>query len=1193
MAPEQAERGSGVDYRADLYSLGATLFRLLTGRPPLAAAPDMTPLEKLRLLSTHSAPRLQTLRPDVPDGLSELVANLLARDPAHRPASASHAAELLAEFCDDPQLAELLQRARANNTADTPTPSQPVRLRSSARADGAIQNNPAQHENADSPQSAASRIGGTSKWWPRIAAASLAVAAIAGIVFIVETSKGQLVIDSLDANVTLQIRKDNVVLDELKIEPGTHSTRLWGGKYEITLDAGSDNFTISNESFTVRRGDTVVARITTKPTHGAKPTNIESPALGERSLQSSALSAQPERLEEISYDGETLATWLHRLKYEKSKQQQELAIIAIKVLATPELREELEAPLLEFAINQFRTKDLNNLDNAFAALGRACGTDVFRVLQPVFNIAKTPLQIQVLAHHLSRSDSLFAGVSESDIAPLSAWLRDAPITPDIQNMPSVLLLFRSMMSMDSNMDSLAARQVAMELLATRAQQSTELEAYLYEWVWFPEPESSRNIWPADTRNTAFRLGTKLLADETTNPSLRAKATMVILSLALHGYTPAPDARQDLISTINQLLAKTSAEPAHLQWTFSPVRNFQSLAKYRVDGSISQDFGHSPAYLLPVVLNIVQSLNMVDDCRGPLKNVHDKFSELPIADQPSYYYIPQAEPAKYSQVIYLRTGELLAVPEEQLSARVKGLRPVDHAHLTHTALTMLKGPSSKQKEAIQILDNHMASSGSEEAAAALTEFLASPELPKLPDVYPANLVRLLCRAAGKEFFKHFAAALDATATPSVLLNVDFSTLPEFSCESPDSITPLLKWTHQVCRSDAMDDPLRDLAINMVSSLVIDRSQLVNNEKLPATSMARPSGLISYEVQTNIIEHLEAYPTVTDADFWFQEPYASRVSPGLTKTRAMGEAMVRRATTLLEKGSTDSLECRALVCIKSFLASGETLQAAEKTSLINIIERRLAEAASDFGRALEFVLVPSSMIGWTRPGISGIADTHLSSTYDRANRVLLLLDVIEALKCQQQLAAPLNAIFEQAHAFELYRDVIRTNRMWVDLAGGRGSKDVAIQTILVRTGVLLRKDADELLQLPNQRFVARAEKARKTANSGDTLAIYIENILPARGAPLPVMQAGNDNPVVGYPVPVSPSGEIVLPLLPPMQVNGLDLSEVQKQLAEAYGKLYSEPPTLSVNMLAKADSGVELRSLSSPTTTQPPASNEAKR
>ncbi len=40
MAPEQAERADAVDYRADLYSLGATLFRLVCGRAPLAATPQ-------------------------------------------------------------------------------------------------------------------------------------------------------------------------------------------------------------------------------------------------------------------------------------------------------------------------------------------------------------------------------------------------------------------------------------------------------------------------------------------------------------------------------------------------------------------------------------------------------------------------------------------------------------------------------------------------------------------------------------------------------------------------------------------------------------------------------------------------------------------------------------------------------------------------------------------------------------------------------------------------------------------------------------------------------------------------------------------------------------------------------------------------------------------------------------------------
>lgn len=118
MAPEQAERVGPVDYRADLYALGATLFRLLTGRAPLAASPNMTLLEKVRMLGSQSAPLVSTLRDDCPVQLVHLIEQLLSRDAAMRPASAAHVAEALQPFCVDHNLPVLLTRCRERATAE-------------------------------------------------------------------------------------------------------------------------------------------------------------------------------------------------------------------------------------------------------------------------------------------------------------------------------------------------------------------------------------------------------------------------------------------------------------------------------------------------------------------------------------------------------------------------------------------------------------------------------------------------------------------------------------------------------------------------------------------------------------------------------------------------------------------------------------------------------------------------------------------------------------------------------------------------------------------------------------------------------------------------------------------------------------------------------------------------------------------
>ena len=84
LSPEQV--GGGVaDERTDLYALGCVLMTLLTGEPPFSAE---HPLAVLHQHLSVDAPRLSSRRADVPPQLDRLVAQLLAKAPDDRPASA-------------------------------------------------------------------------------------------------------------------------------------------------------------------------------------------------------------------------------------------------------------------------------------------------------------------------------------------------------------------------------------------------------------------------------------------------------------------------------------------------------------------------------------------------------------------------------------------------------------------------------------------------------------------------------------------------------------------------------------------------------------------------------------------------------------------------------------------------------------------------------------------------------------------------------------------------------------------------------------------------------------------------------------------------------------------------------------------------------------------------------------------------
>jgi hypothetical protein len=128
MAPEQAAVAASADIRADIYSLGCTLYHLLEG---ITLFPEGALQEKLHAHQIQQPRALSELRGDVPAELAHVVRRLLAKDPAQRYQTPAEVARALTPFAAGAWQTALMGNGEPNGRS----PQSPARELAPARGE--------------------------------------------------------------------------------------------------------------------------------------------------------------------------------------------------------------------------------------------------------------------------------------------------------------------------------------------------------------------------------------------------------------------------------------------------------------------------------------------------------------------------------------------------------------------------------------------------------------------------------------------------------------------------------------------------------------------------------------------------------------------------------------------------------------------------------------------------------------------------------------------------------------------------------------------------------------------------------------------------------------------------------------------------------------------------------------------------
>ena len=232
MAPEQVSDAHSVDIRADIYSLGCTLYKLLTGRVPFSGPQYKTRAETMVGHLKETPPPARQVRGDVPAELAAVIERMMAKSPDDRFTTPAEVAAAMTPFAAGCNLARVAVEAAAKGavatglsvTATGPLPSSAV---VDADAGGAAES---------CQRRTPPRFGKPLRLWIALGFASLFAVVLLGILIMLQTREGTLIVEMDDAGAIVQVlnEKSEVVIEH-KGEKGSVTIGVAPGKGRLRL----------------------------------------------------------------------------------------------------------------------------------------------------------------------------------------------------------------------------------------------------------------------------------------------------------------------------------------------------------------------------------------------------------------------------------------------------------------------------------------------------------------------------------------------------------------------------------------------------------------------------------------------------------------------------------------------------------------------------------------------------------------------------------------------------------------------------------------------------------------------------------------------------------------------------------------------------------------------------------------------